>query len=295
MQRTRIVVGVVLALSIVTLDARAQEAFAKGQNIAPAYEGWERNEDGSFSLVFGYMNRNWEEVIDVPVGPDNTFEPGDPDRGQPTHFQPRRNRFVFRIRVPADFGDSELVWTLTSNGQTERAWGTLKPDYYIDDFVIQANNGAGGAAGTRPDLTDNTAPVLTLDGGTSRSVRVGQPITLTAVVTDDDLPRPNGLCATNPRSAAGRTESATGLRVSWFVYRGAGQVRFDPPQTEVWEDSRDGEDSPWSPGWRAAEPPADGRWVARAIFDDPGTYVLRCQAHDGGLSTTEALTVIVAP
>jgi len=296
MQRTRIVVGVVLALSIVTLDARAQEAFAKGQNIAPAYEGWERNEDGSFSLVFGYMNRNWEEVIDVPVGPDNTFEPGDPDRGQPTHFQPRRNRFVFRIRVPADFGDSELVWTLTSNGQTERAWGTLKPDYYIDDFVIQANNGAGGAAGTRPDLTDNTAPVLTLDGGTSRSVRVGQPITLTAVVTDDDLPRPNGLRATNPRFPARvTTESATGLRVSWFVYRGAGQVRFDPPQTEVWEDSRDGEDSPWSPGWRAAEPPADGRWVARAIFDDPGTYVLRCQAHDGGLSTTEALTVIVAP
>ena len=83
--------------------------------------------------------------------------------------------------------------------------------------------------------------------------------------------------------------------MSWFVYRGAGQVRFDPPQTEVWEDSRDGEDSPCSLGWRAPGPPADGRWVARAIFEHPGTYVLRSQAHDGGLSTTEALTVIVAP
>ena len=51
---------------------------------------------------------------------------------------------MFRIRVLADFGDGELVWTLTSNGQTERAYGALKPDYYIDCFVIQANNGAGG-------------------------------------------------------------------------------------------------------------------------------------------------------
>lgn len=89
------------------------------------------------------------------------------------------------------------------------------------------------------------------------------------------------------------TESATGLRVSWVVYLGAGPVRFDPPQTEVWEDSRDGEDSPWSPGWSAPKPPPDGRWGARATFDEPGTYLLQVQAHDGGLSTTEAVTVTV--
>ena len=89
------------------------------------------------------------------------------------------------------------------------------------------------------------------------------------------------------------TESATGLRVSWVVYRGAGPVRFDPPQTEVWEDSRDGEDSPWSPGWRAPTPPPDGRWGAQATFDEPGTYLLRVQAHDGGLSTIDAVTVTV--
>ena len=294
MQRTRIAVGVVLALSLSAVDSPAQEAFSRGQNIAPAYEGWERNDDGSFTLVFGYMNRNWEEVIDVPVGPGNMFEPGNPDREQPTHFQPRRNRFVFRIQVPADFGDSELVWTLTSNGQTERAYGTLKPDYYIDNFVIQANNGAGGAAGTRPDLTDNIAPVVTVEGDRSRTARVGQPISLTAVVTDDGLPQANDLRPTDPRFPARiTTESATGLRVSWVVYRGAGPVRFDPPQTEVWEDSRDGEDSPWSPGWRAPKPPPDGRWGARATFDEPGTYLLQVQAHDGGLSTTEAVTVTV--
>ena len=47
--------------------------YSRGQNISPAYEGWEQNADGSSSLVFGYMNRNWEEEIDVPVGPENGF------------------------------------------------------------------------------------------------------------------------------------------------------------------------------------------------------------------------------
>src|SRR5688572_16735914 len=118
----------------------AQVGLPSGQNIAPVYEGWEQNPDGSFNLVFGYMNRNWEEEIDVPLGADNTIEPGGPDRGQPTHFLPRRNRFLFRIRVPKDFGQRELVWTLTSHGKTERAYATLKPDYFIDDTVIMANN-----------------------------------------------------------------------------------------------------------------------------------------------------------
>ena len=111
---------VITALAItcaVWVNARAQESFSKGQNIAPAYEGWEQNEDGSFNLVFGYMNRNWEEEVDIPVGSGNTIEPGGPDQGQPTHFLPRRNRFVFRIRVPKDFGQKELVWTVTPRGK----------------------------------------------------------------------------------------------------------------------------------------------------------------------------------
>ena len=69
-----------LVLSVATLVAPsfvfAQQAYMSGQTIAPAYEGWERNDDGSFTLVFGYMNRNWEEVIDVPIGPENSIEPG---------------------------------------------------------------------------------------------------------------------------------------------------------------------------------------------------------------------------
>ncbi len=274
----------------------AQPSYSAGQTIAPAYEGWELNADGSFNLVFGYMNRNWEEVIDVPVGSENSIEPGGPDHGQPTHFYPRRNRFVFRVRVPADFGNRELVWTLTTNGRTERAYATLKRDYYINDLVIQANYGAGAGAGTTPELAGNEAPTLAIEGGEARTVRAGEPLELVAVSTDDGKPRARSMPASTPRHP-GRftTDTATGHRLSWFVYRGAGEVVFDPPQIKVWEDTRDIGQSPWSPGWQTPPAPEDGRWVAQATFAEPGAYVLRAIAHDGGLATMADVNVSVTP
>ena len=63
-----------------TTDAQSL-SYTKGQNISPAYEGWEQGADGSKYFLFGYMNRNWEEEIDVPVGPDNGFNVGGADQG----------------------------------------------------------------------------------------------------------------------------------------------------------------------------------------------------------------------
>ena len=45
-----------------------------GQGLAPVYEGWDRNDDGTYNMWFGYMNRNYEETIELPVGA------GDPPR-----------------------------------------------------------------------------------------------------------------------------------------------------------------------------------------------------------------------
>ena len=284
-----------VALAVTTLlSGSAQESFSTGQNIAPAYEGWERNPDGSFNLVFGYFNRNWEEEIDAPIGPANTIEPGGPDQGQPTRFLPRRNRFVFRIRVPADFGARELVWTLTTNGKTERAYASLKPDYFIDDFVIMANNGAAGMGGSNPTIRGNKPPSLKVDGAATRNLKVGESIALVASASDDGIPRPRPMPALNPGIATRFTvDSATGLRLSWFVYRGTGKVVFDPVQTKVWEDTRDRANSPWSYGWRTPPVPPEGKWVVRATFTEAGSYVLRSQAHDGGLATTEDVAFVV--
>ena len=289
-------VMMVAAVLATVRGSSAQVAAPSGENIAPVYEGWEKNPDGSFNLVFGYFNRNWVEEIDLPVGPNNTIEPGGPDQGQPTHFLPRRNRFLFRIRVPRDFGEKELVWTLTSHGKTERAYATLKPDYFMDNDVIQNNTGASGGTGGKPDTLGNKAPTLKVEGGKTRQAAVGQPVTLIAIATDDGMPTPRPLKLPEGRIfgfGRGTPGSATGLRLSWFVYRGAGKVTFDPPQITAWEDYREGRNSPWSTGWSTPPAPPDGKWLARATFSEPGTYVLRVLAHDGGLGTPEDITIVV--
>lgn len=272
-----------------------ESAPAGGQSIAPVYEGFWRNADGSFDLIFGYFNRRWDAEIDVPVGPDNKMEPGNLDQGQPTHFLPRRSQFLFKVRVPSNFGNKEVVWTLTTNGVTQRAFATLKPGYAVDETVLMSNFGAGGPSGYHPSLAGNKAPQLTIEGSKALTARVGTPVVLSAVATDDGKPAVGSI----PTSRIGQSElvpnSATGLRLSWFVYRGEGTVQFDPPQTKVWEDRRDGADSPWSAGWKTPAVPPGNRWGARVTFTEPGTYVLRALAHDGALIAYDAVTVSVTP
>jgi len=284
---------VALAAAAVLQPATSAQAPASGQNVVPVYEGFWRNADGTFDLLFGYYNCNWEEVLDLPLGPGNTVDPGGPDQGQPTHFFPRRNQFVFKVRVPANFGTKEVVWTLTSHGETEKAYGTLKPAYAVDETVMMANFGAGGQTGFTPDMMGNKPPKLTVDGEKRRTVKVGEPLALDAVVTDDGKPRPRPM----PAGLVGQSHfvpnSATGLRLSWFVYRGAGKVQFDPPQTKVWQDHRDGGNSPWSAGWVTPPAPPGNKWIVRATFTDPGVYVLRALAHDGGLIDYDDVTVTV--
>ena len=285
-------VAVILGVQEMTAQRNAgRRSYATGQEVVPAYEGWEQNDDGSFNLVFGTMNRNWEEELHIPIGPHNSIEPGGPDQGQPTYFLPRRNRFLFRIRVPADFGDNEVVWTLTSpNGETKHAYGTLKPDYFMDNIVRMANNGAG----VRGDLYKNAPPDLMLDGPSRRTAKVNEPVVLAALARDDGLPEARPMRSTDPARPSSLTPtSATGLRLSWFVYRGESNVAFDPPQIKAWEDTRANSNSPWGAGWETPPPPEDNKWMVRAEFTKPGTYVLRCIAHDGGLSTYEDITVEV--
>ncbi|OLC44593.1 MAG: hypothetical protein AUH43_18430 [Acidobacteria bacterium 13_1_40CM_65_14] len=311
---------VVVGLLLIQQRVPAQSlSYTKGQNVAPAYEGWEQGPDGTKYFLFGYMNRNWEEEIDVPVGPDNGFNVGGADQGQPTHFLPRRNRFVFKVRVPNGFSDKdELIWTLTTHGKTEKAYASLRYDYVVDDVVKASETGALGAGTSSPEVRSNKPPAVTVEEVKARSVKIGEPLTLVAEVKDDGIPKPRDLsrvAAAQARAAAQATGGAAapprnpamspptritvgknlGLHVSWFVYRGAGKVTFDPPQVKAWEDTRAGANSPWAPLWAAPKLPADGRLEVRVTFDDPGTYVLRCRADDGALVADEDVTIVVKP
>src|SRR5579862_1571212 len=172
----------------------AQVQYASGQNVAPTFEGWERNPDGSFSMVFGYLNRNYEEEVDIPIGTANSIQIGDEvfgDRGQPTHFYPRRQRFLFRVVVPKDWDEKKkVVWTLTSHGKTDQAKGWLQPEWELSEDVIVENMGGG--------VRDpgNQAPTLTVDSVASGVA--GAPVTLSASATDDGLPKPYRRAPSNP-------------------------------------------------------------------------------------------------
>ena len=180
-----------LALLVFVPRASAQSlSYSSGQEVFPSYEGWEQDADGTRYFVFGYQNRNWDEEPDVPIGPANSFSPGNPDQGQPTHFLPRRNRFIFRVKVPAGFTQrDELIWTLTANGKTEKAWASLRVDYKMDDVVKASETGALGAGSSNPEIRSNKPPVVTVVGPKSLQAKAGVPITLTSIVTDDGIPK----------------------------------------------------------------------------------------------------------
>lgn len=311
--------GKAFALVVVlSVSADAQSlSYSSGQNVSPAYEGWEIGTDGVKYFVFGYMNRNWQEEIDVPIGPDNSFNIGGADQGQPTHFLPRRNRFVFRVPVPEGFKDTdELIWTLTTQGKTEKAFASLRLDYQIDDVVRASETGALGAGSSSPEIRANKPPVLEVQGRKTLTAKVGEAVALTTVVTDDGIPRRRGagLSGAAVANAGSREVTSTttvnramqpparvtvgknvGLHVSWFVYRGSGAVSFSPEQIMVWEDTRVGANSPWAPVWVAPEMPADGKTIVWATFSRPGSYVLRARADDGALTADGQVTVTVIP
>ena len=302
-------------------SAQTRFSYSSGQPLEPAYEGWMQNQDGSYTLYFGYQNTNWEQEFDVLVGPENSFSPGPADLGQPTHFYPRRNPFLFTIQVPKDFGTKEIVWTLTANGVTRKAFGSVKSDYLIDPQVISTEVG-GDNGNLANDLRTNLPPDLKVEGALTRTVTVGQPLSLVAIAGDpDNLPprrdgrpqpgvkksvRPAG----PPRSVAPANSPAVvyrppvavtasagpGLHLSWTVYRGkASVVTFTPDQMKTWNDTRAYGNSMWSPPYDIPLPPADGRWTADAVFSEPGTYVLRAIASDGAAFSYANITVTVTP
>jgi hypothetical protein len=308
-------VPLVALLLFSAASAQTRFTYSSGQIVSPAYEGWRYDEDGSITMLFGYMNANWLQEFDVPIGPDNNIEPGGPDQGQPTHFYPRRNPFLFTIRVPKDLGTKELIWTLTTNGKTEHAYASLKNDYMIDNQVISTEVGGDGGS-LRDELRTNIPPELKVEGNARRSGKVGEPLTLVAFAKDpDNIPaRRGGRGASttaaqpqpNPTAPAALANllyrppssivpaSGPGLRLSWIVYRGKGAaVTFSPDQMKTWTDTRAYANSPWSPPYTIPEPPPDGKWVVQSTFQEPGTYVLRAVASDGALFTYENVTVTV--
>jgi len=252
MRVNRLIIVPVLAMAAVAMLAQSPTQFPldptheSGQSITGAFEGWFPNSDGSSSLLIGYFNRNSKETIEIPIGPNNHIDPGGPDMGQPTTFLPRRQWGVFTIKVPKDFGDKRLTWTITANGQTTTIPLDVNPLWVVTPYQ---DAGIG-----------NTPPVLKFEqGGQSFTgppigiaktfnSKAKEPLPLTVWITDD-MVRP-------PESGA---RGGRGLAVSWSKYRGPGAVTFANARPAV---------------------ETDGKSSTSATFAAPGEYILRGQAND---------------
>src|SRR3954451_2884413 len=139
----------VLAAAGTFVSAQAQLPSAPmkqfGASISPAFEGWYDNPDGTHTFLIGYYNRNTAAEIDVPIGPENHFEPGSADMGQPTHFLTGRRYGMFAYTVPKEFGRSQkLTWVLTVNGVTSKVPFYMSADYNITPTKASEQGPSGG-------------------------------------------------------------------------------------------------------------------------------------------------------
>ena len=230
-----------------------QIRHASGQLVSPVFEGWFHAPDKSVYALFGYFNRNAEQIVRVPVGPGNKVEPGAVDQGQPTVFFPGRQYGVFTVAQPKGQSNVEMVWSLTVAGRTVAIPANVaNQEFFIDPYHEMGGSFPGNKP---PELKlESAAPALKgPTGGTvTRTAAVGTPLPLEVWVSDDGLPPPLG-----PVKPGGPPRRA--LTVTWSEFRGPSAVSFAQPS-----------------------PPIEGgRAVTSATFKEPGDYVLRAVASDG--------------
>ena len=224
-----------------------------GEPVAPFFEGWYRNPDGTFTLSFGFFNLNTEEIVEIPIGPDNFIEPAEFDGDQPTHFpvRPRRDRGVFSVTVPESYADSSrrLVWTITSNGVTYATPGRVGVDALQLDYGPRA-------MGSIPPLVrfrEDGEAGQHIQGARSerRTAAVGEPLPLSVWVAE-----------VSERSPDDNVNTAVEVNVTWFKHQGpAAEVVFEPRQITV---------------------PGTGEAATLVTFTAPGEYLLRARVDNFG-------------
>ena len=265
-QKTIYGLGFGLAMAVAGPVAAAQQIplpprSATGLTVTPAFEGWYENGDGTYSLSFGYYNRNSDEIIEIPVGSDNMLGSVGLLQNQPTRFEEGRHWGTFAVRVPGDFGGQEVTWTLKVNGQTFMVPGHLRPEWAIDAL-------GGGAHGiTPPVLRFERGGPEVIGPGASGFVlgplrtSVGEPVEITLYADDAGVgPSLGGF------GGRGGGANRTLAELTWFKHQGPGEVTFGEASHRVTD--------------------ADVAVVNRVTFSAPGEYVIRIRATESGEVST---------
>ncbi|MDP1931990.1 MAG: hypothetical protein Q8L60_11085 [Gammaproteobacteria bacterium] len=267
----RLLLGIVLVAmnSVISANAQTPPPRPLGLNtptglpVFPIMEGAYENADGSFTVSFGYHNRNSDQALDIPIGPNNFLEPEQFNGMQPTHFINGRATGVFTVTVPASMREQSIWWNIrTGNGELLRVPGRFgRLGYTLDrnprpqgTLAPQASFVAGGMQGTDP---------MGLVAENTLTVAVGAPLTLTLHAEDPSVRNAN-----DPRF-----DKPIPVRVSWYKHQGVGAVTFSRHESTPAPDTQ-------GPGARL-EPNQvqlpEGRGVANVVatFSAPGEYMIR--------------------
>ena len=243
---------------------------AEGQAIAPMFNGWIAHEDGSVQMIFGFANLNRDEIVDIPLGPNNHIEPAQFDGVQPTHFPTYtrpgfvgiQERGVFAVTVPPEMAGTEVVWTLTHAGHTYSIPGRATSSAY----EMSSDPAAWGSF--NPAIRFNQAgPESTDREGIYASrinAKVGQPVTLTAYIQDR-----------GDRDGYDLERTIFPLGTEWILHQGPAEPHFD--QAAISGRERDKQDAGESGqrstnGWEEV--------TTQATFPEPGDYVVRLQVDN---------------
>jgi len=274
LSRNRGALFVTLAIIFGTASVAAQRPRPlsplpdEGLGVAPFFDGWYQNPDGTITFSFGYSNLN-REVVEIPLGPNNFIVPKEHDGRQPTSFAPataasagddggagrrERERGVFTITVPAGF-KGDVVWTLQHRGQSFKVPARAKTGAYQLQWPM--------AMGSIPPLLR-----FTPDGPTGRGpvgiqadplkVASGTPLSLTIWAVDDSV-REKDPVSIKPR---GRGDARGAINATWYKHSGPGAVAFDPAKQPIAE--------------------LQGSVTTLATFAQPGEYVIRVRADNFG-------------
>jgi len=227
-----------------------------GDSVIGVFEGWFKSAEGTF-IEIGYYNRNLKEELDIPVGPNNKIEPGGPDYGQPTHFYPNKAWGIQTIKVPNDFGDKQLQWTLTANGKTTVIPLNLKTDWELSPLT-DAGGDLPPYMSFAPFRENGKSVMGPIPVQMQTRATVGEPLPLTVYVADDALVQPD------------EREMKVPVTLHWTSFRQATAVKFANSRPVV--EKTDNKMPP--------KATFVGKATTTVTFSEPGDYMLEVVAND---------------
>jgi hypothetical protein len=238
-----------------------------GEIVAPMFNGWIANEDGSTTMIFGFANQNRTATVDVPLGPNNKLEPAQLQGAQPTHFPvySRRGfvgiqeRGAFGVTVPADMAGTEVIWTLTSGGNTYSIPGRATSAAY------ELSAGISASGSLRPAIRfSESGPESVNEVGIyaePKTVKVGQALTLSALMQDR-----------GERDGYADVVPYYDLGTFWVMHQGPAEPEIETPEIAG---SVRAENNPIDPNineWTEVS--------TQVTFPEPGNYIIRLRVDN---------------